>query len=48
MDSSRESMDVARKVADQFKRNGEFDKCRREVLTKVIESVCFYDSIFYI
>lgn len=39
MNSTRENMDVARKVADKFKRNGEFDKCRREVLAKVVESV---------
>lgn len=34
-----DSADYQKKISDEIKRNGEFDKCKREVLEKVLESV---------
>lgn len=33
------SIDHQKKISDEIKHNGEFDKCKREVLEKLISSV---------
>ncbi|KAI1729067.1 fructose-bisphosphate aldolase class-I domain-containing protein [Ditylenchus destructor] len=38
-------MDEAKNVVQEIKRNGEFDKCRRDVAAKVLESDCMKRSL---